>query len=121
MLRNPEKISIGSTVFINRDALITARAPITIGDNVLIGPRVVIDSGDHGHRDPTRPINTPGYVRMPILIESDIWIGANAVILKGVTLGQGCVVAAGSVVTKDVGPFTVVGGVPARQIGLRTN
>jgi acetyltransferase-like isoleucine patch superfamily enzyme len=119
MLRYPEKISFGNTVFLNRGTTITARAPITIGSDVLIGPGVVIDSGDHVFRDPAKPINSQGYARQPIIIGSDIWIGAHAIILKGVTLGQGCVVAAGAVVTKSVAPFTVVGGVPARVISGR--
>lgn len=117
ILRYPENLSVGSNVFINRGTSITARAPISIGDDVLIGPYVIIDSGDHDYQDATKSINTQGYLKTPIKIESDIWIGANAVILRGVTLGHGCVVAAGAVVNKSVTPFTVVGGVLARKIG----
>ncbi len=114
LLRYPERLSIGDTVFINRGTTITARAPITIGSDVLIGPQVVIDSGNHGHADPTRPIRSQGYLRAPITIESDVWIGAGAIVLPGVTLGHGCIVAAGAVVTKDVPPLVIVAGVPAR-------
>jgi acetyltransferase-like isoleucine patch superfamily enzyme len=121
LLRYPENISIGSTVFLNRGTTVTARAPVSIGSNVLIGPGVVIDSGDHVFQDPGKPINSQGYFRAPIIVESDIWIGAHAVILRGVTLGQGCVVAAGAVVTKTVPPFTIVGGVPAKEIGRRSS
>jgi acetyltransferase-like isoleucine patch superfamily enzyme len=119
ILRYPERITIGSRVFINRGTTITARAPIHIGDDVLIGPHVVIDSGNHNFSDTQRLINSQGYNRAPITIGSDVWIGAKAMILPGTTLGVGSVIAASAVVTRDIPPTAVAAGVPARVIRYR--
>ncbi len=112
----PNQVSLGKRVFINRGTIITARAPIFIGDDVLIGPYVIINSGNHGYADPTIPIRLQEHTVEPISVGNDVWIGAHAVILAGVQIGNGAVVAAGAVVTHDVPPMTVVGGVPARPI-----
>lgn len=120
ILRFPGQISVGDNVFINRGAVITARDRISIGSNTLIGHYAVIISGQHGYRDRGTLINQQGRESAPIVIEEDVWVGAHAVILKGVVLGRGCVVAAGSVVTRSVEPYTVVAGTPARQIAERT-
>jgi acetyltransferase-like isoleucine patch superfamily enzyme len=115
----PERISIGSRVFINSGTIITARAPIVIGDDVLIGPYVIINSGNHGYANLTIPIRLQAHVSAPIVIGDDVWIGANAVLLRGVQVGQGSIIAAGSVVTKDVPEHVVVAGVPANVIRTR--
>ena len=109
----PERIDLGDRVFINRGALITAHADIQIGDDALIGPYVVINSGDHDYSDPDRPIESQGHKADPIIIGNDVWLGAHSVILHGVKVGDGAVVAAGAVVTGDVPPGTLVAGVPA--------
>jgi acetyltransferase-like isoleucine patch superfamily enzyme len=115
----PERISLGRRVFINRGTIITARADIVIGDDALIGPYVIINSGDHIYEDPGVPINQQGHKYSPIVIERDVWIGAHAMILSGVRIGQGSVIAAGAVVTSDVPPFVVAAGKPARVIKKR--
>jgi len=115
----PKQISLGSRVFINTGTIITARAPIDIGDDVLIGPYVIINSGNHGYADISRPIRLQDHVSGPIVIGDDVWIGANAVILRGVNVGRGSIIAAGSVVTKNVPEGVVVAGVPARVIRRR--
>lgn len=102
ILRYPSRITLGNWIVINRRTTITARAPITIGDDVLIGPNVVIDSGNHHHSDLDRPIHSQGFDKRPIAIGTEVWIGAAAIILPGVTIGEGSVVAAGAVVTRDV-------------------
>jgi acetyltransferase-like isoleucine patch superfamily enzyme len=119
ILKFPERLSIGSNVSINRGTFITARAQITIGDNVLLGPYVVLNSGDHEYRDSAMPMSRQGHTLAPISIADDVWIGAHAVILKGAVIGRGAIVGAGAVVTGEVEPYTVVAGVPARVIKAR--
>lgn len=115
----PERVDLGDRVFVNRGTLITAHADIYIGDGVLIGPYVVINSGDHNYSDPTRPIDSQGHTAGPITIGNDVWLGAHCVILRDVKIGDGAVVAAGAVVIEDVPPRTLVAGVPAVPKKLR--
>lgn len=117
----PENIEIGSDVFINRGVYIVAPMSVQIGDNVLIGPYVVINSGMHHYENPAVPIREQGHKELPVIIEDDVWIGAHAMILPGITIGRGAIIGAGSVVTKNVPAFAVVGGVPARLIKWRGN
>jgi maltose O-acetyltransferase len=109
----PERIDLGNRVFVNRGTLITARADIHIGDDVLIGPYVVINSGDHNYSDPSQPIWSQGHAIGPIIIGNDVWLGAHCVVLRGVKIGDGAIVAAGAVVIDDVPPRTLVAGIPA--------
>ncbi len=116
---NEGSIVIGDNMSMNTNVQIGGSSGrITIGNNVLIGPNVVLRAADHGIAMGA-PIRFQPHVGGAIVVEDDVWIGANAVILKDVTLGQGCVVAAGAVVTKSVEPYAVVGGVPARKISSR--
>lgn len=93
---------------------------ITIGDDVMMGPRVTIYSQNHRTSDTTRPMNTQGFEEhRPVVIGDDVWIGGNVTILPGVHVGTGSVIAAGAVVTKDVPPFSIVGGVPAKILRSR--
>lgn len=112
-------ISIGSDVSINPFGIVHGEGGVTIGDDVRIGPRVTLLSSTHLFDDPTVPIRTQGTAALPIRIENDVWIGSNVTVLGGVTIGHGAVIGAGAVVTKDVASYTVVGGVPASQIGVR--
>jgi galactoside O-acetyltransferase len=110
---HPEQLALGSQIDIGEYTHIRASGGVTIGSRVLIAASVVITSREH-------PVALPRFgvtVDAPIAIEDDVWIGAGAVILPGVTIGRGAVVAAGAVVTSAVAPFTIVGGVPARAIG----
>lgn len=115
----PENVTFGDNLIVNRNVSITARSRVTIGNNVLFGPNVVINDSNHLFKDRETPINKQGHTAEEIVIEDDVWIASNSVILKGVHIGKGAVVAAGSVVTKDVPPYVVVAGVPARQIKNR--
>lgn len=91
-------------------------APVTIGDRVLIGPDVCICTGTHDADPQARQEAHGTSFAFPIHIEADCWIGARVTILPGVRIGRGATVAAGAVVTRDVEPGYVVGGVPAKAI-----
>jgi len=107
------EIRVGQRVFINQNCTLYDLAEITIGDDVLIGPNVSLITEGH----PVAPSQRRAYVvAKPIVIERNVWIAAGATIIGGVTVGENSVVAAGSVVTKDVPPNTLVGGNPARII-----
>lgn len=109
------RVSIGNGTVVNQKCLIYTSGGLIIGNNVSISAEVALITGTHD-------INDPGFLSdyRPIVIDDYAWIGTRAMILQGVTIGQGAVVMAGAVVTKDVEPFAVVGGVPARQITERT-
>ncbi len=92
---------------------------IVIGDNVLIGPKVVIWARDHGIRL-GQLINQQEHVSEKIVIGDDVWLGAGAIILKGVVIGDGAVVAAGCVVTRNVPSNSIVAGSPARVVKYRS-
>lgn len=116
---NDGVITIGDNMSVNTNVHIGAGSGrVTIGNNVQIGPNVVLRAADHGIAMGTL-IRFQPHVGGEIIVEDDVWIGANAVILRDVTLGKGCVVAAGAVVTKNVEPYAIVGGVPARKISSR--
>ncbi|MGE8339512.1 MAG: DapH/DapD/GlmU-related protein, partial [Flavobacterium sp.] len=105
-------IRIGQNVFINFDCTFLALGGITIEDDVLIGPKVSLVTENH----PLDPKERKGLIGKPIHIKKNAWIGANATILPGVTIGENAVVAAGAVVSKDVPDNTIVGGIPAKFI-----
>jgi acetyltransferase-like isoleucine patch superfamily enzyme len=107
------EIRVGERVFINQNCTIYDLAEIRIGDDVMIGPNVNIISAGHP-LEPSR--RRTAVVGKPIVIERNAWIAAGATIIGGVTVGENAVVAAGSVVTKDVPPNTLVGGNPAKAI-----
>lgn len=93
---------------------------VDIGDDVLMGPDVVIMSGGHAYANTSVPINQQGELqRRKIVIGRDVWIGTRVVILPGVEIGEGAVIGASSVVTKNVPPFSVVAGNPARVVKWR--
>lgn len=94
----------------------TIIGPVTIGSHVNLAQGITVTALNHNFSDTTRRIDEQGISTNPVTIEDDVWIGANAVILPGVTIGQHAVVAAGAVVTADVPANTVVGGVPTRII-----
>lgn len=109
-------IRIGRDSLIGEYTVIRGQGGVVIGDRVYTSPFSQIIAVNHVFSDPTRPFVEQGITAEGILIEDDVWIGAGAVITDGVHIGKGAVVAAGAVVTVDVPPHTVVGGVPARVI-----
>ena len=143
IIKGFKNISIGSDFFINPNAVIHASGDSTrlvignkfalnfgamviadhglleIGNGVMIGPNTVIRTSNHGHSDLATLLWEQNQVSGKVLIEDNVWIGANVVILPNVTVGTGCIIAAGAVVTKNTPPNTVVAGVPARVVKNR--
>jgi len=100
---------------VGTDAILDGRGGITLGDNVNLSSQAAIWTMQHVPDDPDF-----GVVSAPVRVEDRAWISFRATILPGVTIGEGAVIAAGAVVTKDVPPFAMVGGIPAKQIGERS-
>jgi acetyltransferase-like isoleucine patch superfamily enzyme len=113
---SPQKIEIGNHVLINTGSKIGGQNGVKIGNFVLIGYNVNLVSENHAFSNPVQPIKNQGYFGGPIVLEDDIWIGANAVILPSVKIGRGAIIGANAVVTKNVAPFSIVGGIPAKKI-----
>lgn len=111
--------AIGEHCYIGPNAVLGPSGGIRIGNHVLVGPNLVISSENHRFDDPDSPIYQQGVAPGKVLIADNCWLASNVTILAGVTLGEGCVVAAGAVVTKDVPPHSIVGGVPARLLRMR--
>lgn len=119
-------IYIGNNVFIGDRAYFNATISyINIGDNVSFGPDVSIRGGNHASHIVGKLLSNYKLEDKlptddePVIISNDVWIGTRATILKGVTIGRGAIVAAGAVVTKDVPPYSIVGGVPAKVLKFR--
>jgi acetyltransferase-like isoleucine patch superfamily enzyme len=107
-------ISIGRDSLIGEYTVIRGQGGVTIGDRVYTSPMVQIMAVNHVYDDPAQPFVSQGLTAEGIVVEDEVWIGSGAVITDGVRVGRGAVIAAGAVVTEDVAPHTVVGGVPAR-------
>lgn len=109
-------IKIGKDSLIGEYSVIRGQGGVQIGDRVYTSPFTKIIAVNHVFDDPNRPFVEQGITAEGIIIEDDVWLGTGAIITDGVRVGKGAVVAAGAVVTKDVPPHTVVGGVPAKPI-----
>lgn len=112
-------VIIRDGVGVNDGAYLGGQGGIEIGSNVIIGPGVKIFSENHNFEDTSTPIKDQGVSRKGVMIGNDCWLGANSIILDGVNLGSGCVVAAGAIVTKSFPSNCVVGGVPAKILKQR--
>lgn len=112
----PGNIKIGNDTIIGEGAVLDGRAQLTIGDHVDFASEVMVYNSQHD----TGSENFHA-ISAPVVIEDYVFVGPRAIILPGVTIGKGAVVAAGAVVTKDIQPFEIVGGVPAKVIGERKN
>lgn len=115
----PYRIRIGRDVTLNEWVYLSGFGGLVIGNKVRVGHRTSIITSDHVYDDIHVPIHEQRLTAMRVVIEDDVWIGCNVTILKGVTIGHGAVVGAGAVVSRDVLPYAIVAGVPARQIGTR--
>jgi acetyltransferase-like isoleucine patch superfamily enzyme len=113
-------ITIGDDSFIGTGCEFNARKKIAIGSHALIASGCRFIDHDHGYSSRTQPMaEQVDGGEDPIILENDVWLGVNAVVLKGVTIGRGAIVAAGSVVTKSIGAYEMWAGVPARKIRVR--
>jgi acetyltransferase-like isoleucine patch superfamily enzyme len=112
------KISIGKRTTVGFNTFIYSSDKIEIGDDCLIAPFVYIVDSDHKAAKGEK-INVQGNVTAPIRIGDDVWIASNVTILKGVHIGEGAIIAANSVVNKDIAPYEIWGGTPAKKIGNR--
>lgn len=109
-------IRVGNNCLIGEYTVIRGQGGVTIGNRVYTSPFTQIIAVNHVFADPSRPFIEQGITAQGIVIEDDVWLGAGAVITDGVKVGKGAIVAAGAVVTKDVLPYVMVAGVPARPI-----
>jgi len=116
---HPGKVSIGDRVSIHPHTYL--RGEITIGNYVAIAAKCSFVAESHNFADVTTPIKLQGIEDQPISIGNDVWIGAHSIILGNVTIGDGAIIGAGSVVTKNIAPYSVVMGSPARVVRNRKN
>ena len=113
--RNPQPMTVGDHTIINRRCTLDGRGGLRLGANVSVSPEVMFITSQHLKDDPDF-----GVEDRAIVVEDYAWVGSRATLLPGITVGRGAVIAAGALVARDVPPFTVVGGVPARVIGERS-
>ena len=118
-LRAPEKLSLGDGTIIGDNAILDARRGLTIGRNVNLSSNVSIYTLQHDHRDPYFGLPSEDKLKLSVEIDDRAWLGANVIVLPGVHIGEGAVCCAGCVVTKDIEPFAVVAGIPARKVNDR--
>lgn len=112
-------IELGNMNSVNPYTILYGHGGLITGEYVRIAAHTVVIPANHIYDDPNRPISRQGLTKLGIRIGRDVWIGSGCQILDGVEIGEGCVVAAGSVVNSHVAPFSVVGGVPARILKMR--
>jgi len=112
-------LEIGDNVGIAQNCFIQVRGKVIIKNNVIFGPGVYIFSENHNFDNPDLPVVVQGETRKGVIIEEGVWIGSRATILDGVTVGMNSIIAAGSVVNKDIPPYSIAGGVPVKIIKNR--
>jgi acetyltransferase-like isoleucine patch superfamily enzyme len=117
--RGRGEIQIGSYSSINSGVIFGTTSKIIIGNYVMVADNVSFRNADHAFGDTDVPMLIQGEFSKNIIVEDDVWIGANVVILKGVRIGTGAIIGANAVVTQDVPSFKIYGGVPAKEIGDR--
>jgi acetyltransferase-like isoleucine patch superfamily enzyme len=116
---NGDRIEMGDGVGFNYGCYVNGYGGLTIGDEAMFGPYSMVHTANHRYDDRARPVTEQGWVEEPVDVGPRVWIGMAACILPGVRIGEGAIVGAGAVVTDDVEPYVVVGGVPARPIKTR--
>jgi acetyltransferase-like isoleucine patch superfamily enzyme len=118
---NKKMIFVRDNVYIGKGAFLSAKHGLIVGNGVTIGPELMVMAGDHSFDIVGKRIHemTSGGENRQIVIEDDVWVGARVTLLKGARICEGAIVGAGSVVTKEVPPYTIVAGNPAIRIGFR--
>lgn len=112
------RVRIGQGVFLNLGVMVASQELVEIGDHCMLANGCFVSDSTHRFDDLQRPVTWQGFEsKGPTRIGSNCWLGAHAVVTTGVTIGERCVIGANSVVTKDIEPFTIAAGVPARPIG----
>lgn len=117
----PNNVFIGNNVFVGRNVYLIANEKIIVGEFTTIGAGCKLITSNHNYKNSLTPIRLQSDICKPITLVGDIWLGYNVIILPGVTLGKGCIVGAGSVVTKSFDDYSVIVGAPARCISKRVN
>jgi len=114
-ITRPNELSLGSNIFIGKGFVISARNMV-LGNDIMIGPYFLAECDDHVFDLPGRTMFSTRETRKieGIKIENDIWIGGHVTVLKGVTIGEGCIIGAGSVVTKSMPPYSICNGIPCK-------
>jgi len=105
----------------HRSEILSDHEDIIIGNGVRIAPKVIIMTADNSYANLDIPVNQQNCIYQKVIIMDHSWIGRRAIILPGVKIGQGAILAAGAIVTNDVESYSIVGGIPAKIIGSRTN
>jgi acetyltransferase-like isoleucine patch superfamily enzyme len=118
-VRENAHLRIGDNVFLNRGVKIVCHKSIQIGNDSIVADSVHFYDHDHGFAETDIPIRRQPLTTQPINIGANVWIGAKSTILKGVAIGDGAIVGAGSVVTRSIPPGAIVGGVPAHVLKMR--
>ncbi len=113
------KITIGNNCFLGEYNIIRGQGGVQIGNDVYTGPMVQIVAVNHVYSDPNRPIREQGITAKGIIIEDDVWLGANVTVVDGVTIGRGSIIGAGAVVTQNIPPYSIAVGTPARPVKNR--
>lgn len=111
-----ENTSIGNNCSFNRDCWLSGTGGLIISDNVIIGPKTIIHTANHMYGNPHKFIKDQGHTYKRVYIKANVWIGANVIILPGVTINENCIIGAGSVVTKDIPSNCLYAGNPAKFI-----
>ncbi len=116
---NGDRIEMGDGVGFNYGCYVNGFGGLVIGDEAMFGPYSMVHTANHNYDDRARPVTEQGWTKQPVEVGARAWIGMGACILPGVTIGEGAIVGAGSVVAKDVEPYTIAVGNPARVIRER--
>jgi maltose O-acetyltransferase len=116
---SPHKVSIGSNCNFDHGVFITGGGGVQIGDWVGFGPDVKVWSVNHRFDDPDTPWLLQGWKSKPVVIDDDVWLGANVFVMPGVTIGKGAIVSACALIDRSIPPYAIVAGNPCRVVGWR--